>query len=143
MRVTSKINILQPMAVAMFAFSGVAMAKTVNLTGSFTTEGMAKTTPSGTVQATLDTSTNLLKYTITYSGLSGPVKAAHFHGPATASQQAKVLVPIPGPYSSGMTGTEKVSKTIEKDLEAGKTYVNLHTATNPEGEARAQMMESK
>jgi hypothetical protein len=129
-----------PLAAAgILAFSHAALAKTVNLTGTFATENMATTTPGGGVKATLDTVTRELKYTITYSGLSGPVEAAHFHGPAIAGEEAGVLVPIPGPYASGMSGKAKVTAATEKDLLAGKTYVNLHTAAEPNGEARAQI----
>lgn len=81
----------------MLAFSGVAMAKTINLTGYFGTEGKAVSSPSGRVNATLDTSTDMLKCSISYAGLTGPVLAAHFHGPASAGESAKVLIPIPAP----------------------------------------------
>jgi hypothetical protein len=132
-----------PLATAGFlAFGGIAMAKTVDLSGKFVTEGTAKTTPSGMVKATLDTTTDELKYTITYSGLSGPVKAAHFHGPAPMGTEAGVLVPIKGPYASGMSGEAKVTPTIAKNILDGMTYVNLHTTANPMGEARAQITET-
>ncbi|HWT18606.1 MAG TPA: CHRD domain-containing protein, partial [Variovorax sp.] len=39
---------------------------------------------SGMAEAWLNRDTNVLKYKITYSGLSGPATAAHFHGPAAA-----------------------------------------------------------
>jgi hypothetical protein len=132
-----------PLAAALAVFAAPAFAKTIDLTGAFTTEGMAKTTPTGTVTAKLDTATDELTYKITYGGLSGPVQAAHFHGPAAAGTDAGVLVPIPAPYHSGMTGSAKVTPAIAKDLEDGKTYVNLHTAADPMGEARAQMMVAK
>ncbi len=123
----------------MLAGSGAAMARTVKLVGLFSPEGTANTKPSGTARATLDTNTELLKYKITYAGLSGPVQAAHFHGPAAPGTSAGVLVPIPGPYHSGMSGSVKVSAQAAQDLEEGRTYINLHTAAQPDGEARAQM----
>ena len=142
MRLT-KMTALPMAAAAMLAFSGVAMAKTIDLSGNFGTEGKSVSVPSGMAEATLDTSTDMLKYSITFAGLTGPVLAAHFHGPASAGQSAKVLIPIPGPYVSGMTGSLKVTKAQEKILEAGKTYVNLHTKAAPAGEARAQMLVTK
>ena len=123
----------------MLTSQSAAFAKTVELLGQFQTEGMAKTTPSGLVVAKLNTATDMLTYSVTYTGLSGPVLAAHFHGPAPMSGNAGVLVPVPGPYMSGMTGTVKVKPAVAKDLLAGMTYVNLHTAADPMGEARAQM----
>ncbi len=134
---------LAAIALAAFAITGTAMARTVDLGGNFITENHATTTPSGAVKATLNTTTDMLKYTITYSGLSGPVQAAHFHGPAAMGVEAGVLVPIPGPYMSGMSGKAHVTKTVAKDLLAGMTYVNLHTAMEPMGEARAQIMAVK
>jgi hypothetical protein len=40
---------------------------------------------------------------------------------------------------SGMTGEVKVKPAVAKDLLEGLTYVNLHTAADPMGEARAQI----
>jgi hypothetical protein len=53
--------------------------------------------------------------------------------------EAGVLLPIHGPYSSGMHGTGMANAVTEKDMLAGMTYVNLHTAKYPMGEARAQV----
>jgi hypothetical protein len=124
---------------ALLALPAMAQAKTVTLTGHFTTEGDAATHPSGLAVATLNTATDELTYSITYAGLSGPVLAAHFHGPAKMDDEAKVLLPIPGPYTSGMTRKAKITPKIAHDLLAGLTYVNLHTKADPMGEARAQM----
>ena len=129
-----------PLAAALvLGLAPLAQARTVTLSGSFVAEGGATTTPAGQFTGTLDTMSNKVTYTITYSGLSGPVTASHFHGPATAQQTAGVLLPIPGPYSSGMTGTLKANSATVKDILNGETYVNLHTAKYPMGEARAQV----
>jgi hypothetical protein len=137
------IRFFVPLAAAALGFCGAAQAKTVHLTGTFVTENMAKSRPTGEVKATLNTATDELSYSVIYGGLSGPVHAAHFHGPAVAGKEAGVLVPIPGPYASGLHREEKVTPTVEKDLLAGMTYVNLHTAAYPMGEARAQMTVAK
>jgi hypothetical protein len=42
----------------------------------------------GTVDATYDTASKKLSWTVTYSGLTGPATAAHFHGPAAATAAA-------------------------------------------------------
>ncbi|MFP3617633.1 CHRD domain-containing protein, partial [Paraburkholderia sp. SIMBA_050] len=49
----------------------------------------------GAVDATYDTATHLLRWTVTYENLTGPATAAHFHGPAPVGQNAGVQVPIP------------------------------------------------
>jgi hypothetical protein len=93
----------------------------------------------GTMTGTLNMSTNVLSYHITYSGLSGPATAAHFHGPAAAGANAKPQVPIK-PLESPISGQATLTPDQEKDLEAGMWYVNVHTAANPGGEIRGQVM---
>lgn len=131
---------LLPLGAAMLlAFSAAAAAKTVHLSGSFIGEHGATNQPAGQVVATLDTETHELKYTIDYSGLSGPVSIAHFHGPAKADVDAGVLQAIPGPYKTGMSHTVTIDAATQSAMLDGMTYVNLHTKAHPKGEARAQM----
>jgi len=118
---------------------GAAFARTLPVSGTFMAEGKTTTTPAGTVSGSFDTATDELTYTVTYEGLSGPVVAAHFHGPAKRGVNAGVLKPIDGPYDSPIKGTTTLDKAQTKDLETGLIYVNLHTAANPAGEARAQL----
>ena len=93
----------------------------------------------GTLVVTLNPSTNMLNWTMTYSGLSGPVTGAHFHGPAMAGQNAGVIVPVTGSLASPITGTATFTPAQAADLAAGKWYVNLHTAANPGGEICGQV----
>lgn len=94
---------------------------------------------SGTVEATLNKQTSELSWTVTYSGLSGPVTGAHFHGPAMAGTNAGVVVPITGNLTSPIRGVASLTAAQVADLMAGKWYVNLHTAANPNGEIRGQL----
>jgi hypothetical protein len=64
---------------------------------------------------------------------------AHFHGLAMPGQNASVIVPITGHLASPITGSATLSPSQAADLVAGKWYVNLHTAANPDGEARGQV----
>ena len=96
-------------------------------------------TGSGTLKATLNEETKVLNWTVTYSDLSGPLTAAHFHGPATAGENAGVAVPITGDLASPMTGEKTLTAPQMADLKTGKWYVNLHTAANPDGEIRGQV----
>jgi hypothetical protein len=93
----------------------------------------------GMLDATLDTSTKMLTYTLTFSGLSGPATMEHFHGPAAPGANAGVLVPIAG-EASPIKGSAKLTDAQIADLEAGKVYVNVHTKANPGGEIRGQVM---
>lgn len=100
----------------------------------------AKTTEGkGAVDATLDTSTKVLSYTVQYSGLSGPATAAHFHGPAAIGANSGVMVPIAAPLTSPIKGTATLTDAQVADLESGKVYANVHTQANPAGEIRGQV----
>ena len=96
----------------------------------------------GTVAATLDTGTKTLSYDITFSGLTGPAMAAHFHGPAAPGANAPPVVPIAHPVSPA-SGKATLTDAQVADLEAGKWYFNLHTAANPGGEIRGQLQRAK
>jgi hypothetical protein len=96
----------------------------------------------GTLTATYDPATKALSWNGSYSGLTGDVTAAHFHGPAEPGKNAGVAVwistkgsPFPSPFSGSATLTEAQAS----DLEAGRWYVNIHTAANPGGELRGQL----
>ena len=93
----------------------------------------------GTVDSTFDKSTNALTWTVTYSGLSGPVTAGHIHGPAAPGANAGVVIPFTGDLSSPIKGKATLTAAQAADLAAGRYYVNLHTAKNPNGEIRGQL----
>ena len=96
-------------------------------------------TGTGTLKATLNEETQVLSWTVTYSDLSGPLTAAHFHGPAMVGENAGAVVPITGDLASPMTGEKTLTAPQMTDLTTGRWYVNLHTAANPDGEIRGQV----
>ena len=124
----------------------VAHAATVNFKADLkaSSEVPPKTSDgTGTVTATLDTSTNEFKYHIEFKGMTGPVVAAHFHGPAAEGANAKPQVPIKGsPITSPIDGTATLTPEQATDLQDGKWYFNLHTQANPGGEIRGQLMKT-
>ncbi len=98
----------------------------------------------GKLTATLNTETNEFKYHIEFSGLSGPVVAAHFHGPAEAGTNAKPQIPIKtSPIASPIDGSATLTPEQAKDLTDGKWCFNLHTAGNPRGEVRGQIVKAE
>jgi hypothetical protein len=94
---------------------------------------------SGVVVTSLDKGTRMLRYTVTYSGLSGPVTAGHIHGPALPGSNAGVLIPFTGSLASPIQGSATLTEAQVVDLVDGKWYANLHTAANPGGEIRGQI----
>jgi len=90
----------------------------------------------GTVVTTLNKETRALRWTITYSGLSGLVTAGHFHGPAAAGANAGVALPFSGSLASPIEGNATLTEAQMADVVAGRWYANLHTAANPGGEIR-------
>jgi len=94
---------------------------------------------SGKAEATYDTATKTLTYSVTYTGLSGPALGAHFHGPVEAGKNAGIVLPFKTAQSP-IQGTATLTEAQATDLLAGKWYANIHTAANPGGELRGQMM---
>jgi hypothetical protein len=92
----------------------------------------------GTLTATYDTGSKLLSWKGSYSGLSGPATAAHFHGPAEPGKNAPVAVPIPNPTAS-FEGSATLTDAQAADLLAGRYYANVHTEANKGGEIRGQV----
>ena len=94
---------------------------------------------SGTVDAVFNKDTSQLRWKVSFTGLSGPATAAHFHGPAAVGTNAGVVLPWAQPITSPMEGRATLSPTQAADLLAGRWYANIHTAAHPGGEVRGQM----
>ena len=95
---------------------------------------------SGMLNATYDTASKKLTYTVTYKDLSGPATAAHFHGPADAKANAAVVVPVKEITPGTLKGEATLTDAQVADLQAGKWYFNIHTEKNKPGEIRGQVM---
>ncbi len=94
---------------------------------------------SGSVDAVLNKDTNLLRWKVNYTALSGPATAGHFHGPAGVGANAGVVLPWTGVMSTPSEGSATLTAAQVADLVAGRWYANIHTAANPGGEIRGQM----
>jgi hypothetical protein len=97
----------------------------------------------GKLTATLDTASGMFMYHVEYTGLTGPATAAHFHGPAAPGVNAGPVVPVKGPLAGPIEGMATLTPEQSKDLLDGKWYFNIHTAANPGGEIRGQVMKDK
>ena len=91
---------------------------------------------------------------VTFSGLSGPATAAHIHtgapgvaGPITIDFGADPTSPITMTVTAATypspppAGAPPDFAAFIRELEAGNTYVNVHTAACPPGEIRGQLQQ--
>lgn len=93
----------------------------------------------GSAFGTLDTTTNLLTWNITYSGLTNVV-AMHFHeAPATANGPVVVNIGAISGLGSPSIGSTTVTDAQEGTILSGGWYINVHTQSYPGGEIRGQV----
>ena len=125
---------------AAVAFSGPAFAEKFKATLDGKSEVPATTSSgTGTADIDYDPASKKLSWKLTYTGLSGPASAAHFHGPAEPGKNAGVELAIPGATSSPAEGSATLTDAQAADLAGGKLYINVHTAATPGGEIRGQV----
>lgn len=97
-------------------------------------------TATGEAEIKFDTDKKELSWTIKSEGLSGDATAAHFHGPASPTESAPPVIDISDKIASGSV---MLTDAQVADLEAGRLYLNVHTANFPDGEIRGQVMMDK
>ena len=100
----------------------------------------------GMANITYDPVTRVIRWTINYSGLSGPVTMGHFHGPAVKGENAapQVWLTTKGsPAENPIKGQATLTPEQAQEFTAGKWYVNLHTKDHPGGEIRGQVVPPK
>jgi hypothetical protein len=96
----------------------------------------------GTGNLTLDPTTKLLHVYMKWSGL-GTVTNAHIHGPAAPGVSGPVIFNLipPKPATSPLRiQVGPLNATQEADLNAGRWYLNIHTAAVPGGEIRGRIV---
>ncbi|ABO55843.1 CHRD domain-containing protein [Burkholderia vietnamiensis] len=139
-----KLRLLQVALLTGVLAAGSAAAETVRLSANLQPSSEVPPTATkgaGAVDATYDTATHLLRWTVTYENLTGPATAAHFHGPAPVGQNAGVQVPIPkDELASPIKGSKELTDAQVAELTSGKWYFNVHTKAHPAGEIRGQVM---
>lgn len=137
---------LAAILVAAAALSGCSMMERQSNLVAFTTQLRAgnevppnTSQGSGSVDAVFNKDTNLFRWKVNYTGLTGPATAAHFHGPAAVGANAGVALAWPSPVRSPLEGRATLTPAQAADLLAGRWYANIHTAAYAAGEVRGQM----
>ena len=138
-------NLTSILLVSLLALSACDMPSTDTTKLTATLSAASEVPPinskaSGEADIHIDVKDYKLSWTIKYSDLSGVVTGAHFHGPAMAGVNADVVVPINGDLSSPIKGEAILTAEQSAQLLEGKWYINLHTATHPDGEIRGQVV---
>ena len=123
-------------AVALAAPQGMGWSAKLTVAQEVPKQVVKNMKAKGSFHATL--TGNTLKWKLTYAGLTGPATAAHIHMGAMG-KAGNVVVPLCGPCKSGVSGSAKLTKALEKAAAKHKLYVNVHTAKNPNGEIRGQV----
>jgi CHRD domain len=129
------------LGVAVLATAGVAYAaSTPVMIGTTLTAAADHATAShGKGTFTGDITGRKLKFTLKFSGLTGPAAAAHIHMGAKGVS-GPVVVPLCGPCKSPLSKTVSLSASVITAIKKGKAYVNVHTAKYPAGEIRGQLV---
>lgn len=139
MRAIRNNSLLAGIAVAVFLASSPGFAETLKFKADL--RGSSEVPPNdsagrGTANISFDTDTKKLTWTVNSSGLSGEATAAHFHGPAAASENAGPVVDVSNALASG---SAEITEKHLADLQAGRWYLNIHTEKFPDGEIRGQV----
>ena len=160
----SRLVILVSLVVLVFALPATALAYKQIFYARLTTgaELHQVVGSSAAGNATVITGPDATRFGITIRNLSGPPSGVHIHAPATPIQNAPVLITLcgaPPPAAiatcSYDSGTLSIQGEITSSLLAqsgvtgaqfmqylndGLAYINVHTALNPAGEVRGQIV---
>lgn len=97
----------------------------------------------GELVAVLNRNTGLLRWKLSFTGLSGPVQGAAFHSPGMDGEVAPVVLRMGRTVLSPSEGRAMLTAAQRADLLAGQWYVNLPTTRHPDGELRGQLIEQR
>ncbi len=104
-----------------------------------------QTAGKGSLTATYDPATKVLSWEGSFSNLTGPATAAHFHGPAEPGKNAapEIFISEKGkPLTSPFKGQATLTDAQADDLQKGMLYANVHTDANKGGEIRGQVVKA-
>ncbi|MFD1709889.1 CHRD domain-containing protein [Ottowia sp. GY511] len=99
----------------------------------------ARSSGTGQLDAIYDANTRLFRWKASWSGLSGAITGAQFHGPADQGQNGPATLVWPGPFGPKYEGRATLTPEQAVDLMGGRWYLNVQTTANPGGELRGQL----
>jgi hypothetical protein len=97
----------------------------------------------GVALVAFNAATGEICFSISYEefNLTSEETNAHFHAPAPPGVNAPVIIqlPTPGSPKNGCVSAD-LTEDQRRDLLRGLWYINIHTANNPGGEIRGQVI---
>jgi hypothetical protein len=121
---------------------------TATLSGAAERPNAVSTNGTGTATVTVDG--KRLEVKGSFQGLSSNATGAHIHGPADQNSTADVIctLTIPAATSGNITAGEgagscgaiELTDAQVQAFKDGRTYINIHTASNAAGEIRGQLL---
>ena len=145
-RVAFSVGLVRSMLLGCLAMLGLPLVAGAQIQFSATLNSIQETPPvlspaAGDGTFTLDTTTNMLSFNITFGGLTAPETASSLHCCAPPGVAAGVVFWLPlGNQKVGQVGP--LNATQVSNLQAGLFYVNIHSQQFPAGEIRGQLATS-
>ena len=142
------------LACALAASSSQAFALIIPITASLSGAGEVPPNNSagkGRMTGTFDTDTNTLTWTVTYSGLSGPAIATHFHGPVAVLCATEGIIPgqsnisqdYAAQFGAGWDLTAISNQTVNNTTDAANNFTwgfGQWTGTVPNPQKPSQIL---